>query len=205
MRRWPVPAHRQCAPPWQAALERLAAWALQWSSHVHPGAEVGGTPTLWLELGASLNLFGGLAPLLTRLRTALDPLSYSTRCGVAPTPAGAALLARAGEAGPETTLEGLRRRLAPLPLGLLALPPATLAACESAGIRRIGTLLALPDAAIARRFGPAASRYLQQLTGRAPEPLPASAATRSLARALRVPEPRGSHHRAAVPAAAAAA
>ncbi len=61
------------APPWQAALERLAAWALQWSSHVHPGAEVGGTPTLWLELGASLNLFGGLAPLLTRLRTALDP------------------------------------------------------------------------------------------------------------------------------------
>jgi protein ImuB len=161
------------APPWQAALERLAAWALQWSSHVHPGAEVGGTPALWLELGASLNLFGGLAPLLTRLRTALDPLSYSTRCGVAPTPAGAALLARAGEAGPETTLEGLRRRLAPLPLGLLALPPATLAACESAGIRRIGTLLALPDAAIARRFGPAASRYLQQLTGRTPEPLPA--------------------------------
>ncbi|MCC7461521.1 MAG: DNA polymerase Y family protein [Gammaproteobacteria bacterium] len=161
------------APPWQAALERLAAWALQWSSHVHPGVEIGGTPGLWIELGASLTLFGGLTPLLTRIRAALEPLRYSTQCGVAPTPAGAALLARTGGILPETTLAGLRARLVPLPLGLLALPEATLAACNSAGVRTIGTLLALADAAIAQRFGPAASRYLQQLTGRTPEPLPA--------------------------------
>ena len=70
-------------PAWQAALERLAAWALQWSSHVCPSAETGGAPGLWLELGASRALFGGLAPLLARIRVALEPLGYSTRCGVA--------------------------------------------------------------------------------------------------------------------------
>jgi protein ImuB len=167
-------APAECLPAsCREALERLAAWALQWSSHVHPSADAGGAAGLWLELGASLTLFGGLAPLLRRVRTALDPLNYSTRSGVAPTPSGAALLARAGDAAPATTLAGLRARLAPLPLTVLALPTAVLEACDSAGIRRIGTLLELPDAAIARRFGPAASRYLQQLAGRAPEPLPA--------------------------------
>jgi protein ImuB len=160
-------------PPEQAALERLAAWALQWSSHVHHRSDAGGAPGLWLELGGSLTLFGGLATLLARIRAALVPLGYSTRLGVAPTPAGAALLARAGSEAPATTLALLRERIAPLPLALLALPEAVLAPCESAGIRRIGTLLELPAAAIARRFGPEVGRYLERLTGRAPEPLPA--------------------------------
>jgi protein ImuB len=160
-------------PPEQAALERLAAWALQWSSHVHYRGDVGGVPGLWLELGGSLTLFGGLAALLARIRAALAPLGYSTRLGLAPTPAGAALLARAGIEAPAVTLAQLHARLAPLPLARLALPQAVLAACESAGIRRIGTLLELPAAAIARRFGPEASLHLQQLVGLAPEPLPA--------------------------------
>jgi protein ImuB len=160
-------------PPEQAALERLAAWALQWSSHVHYRGDAGGAPGLWLELGGSLTLFGGLPALLARIHMALAPLGYSTRLGLAPTPAGAALLARAGIAAPAITLALLRERLTPLPLALLALPEAVLAACDSAGIRRIGTLLELPAAAIARRFGPETSLYLQQLAGLAPEPLPA--------------------------------
>jgi protein ImuB len=160
-------------PSWQAALERLAAWALQWSSHVCPCTDVGGAPGLWLELGASLRLFGGLTPLLTRIGVALDPLGYSTRSGVAPTPCGAAVLARAGVPTPATTPAELRARLAPLPLALLALPETLLEACASAGIRTIGALLELPDAAIARRFGPQASYYLQQLSARAYAPLPA--------------------------------
>lgn len=161
------------APAEQAALERLAAWALQWSSHVHYRGDAGGAPGLWLELGGSLTLFGGLAALQARIRTALTPLGYSTRSGIAPTPAGAALLARAGIEAPVMTLALLHARLAPLPLALLALPQAVLAACDSAGIRRIGTLLELPAAAIARRFGPEVSLHLQQLAGLVPEPLSA--------------------------------
>ena len=167
-----TPEPRQ-PPPEQAALERLAAWALQWSSHVHYRLDAGGAPGLWLELGGSLTLFDGLAALQARIRAALRPLGYSTRLGLAPTPAGAALLARAGIEAPATTPALLRERLEPLPLALLALPQTVLAACESAGIRRIGALLELPAAAIARRFGPDASLYLQQLTGLVPEPLPA--------------------------------
>jgi len=156
-----------------APLERLAGWALQWSSHVHPSADAGGAPGVWLEIGASLALFGGLPALLARLRAALAPLGYTQRLGVAPTPAGAALLARAGIDAPVTDPTTLRTRLEPLPLALLALPEPVLAACDAAGMRCIGTLLAQEPAAIARRFGPAASDYLQRLVGLAPDPLPA--------------------------------
>ncbi|MFO1399829.1 MAG: hypothetical protein U1F30_01225 [Steroidobacteraceae bacterium] len=174
MRRWPAPTRRHRAARRPGGPRSSASRPGRCGGAATcPCAETGGGPGLWLELGASRTLFGGLEPLLARLHAALEPLGYSTRCGVAPTSAGAALLARAGEPAPVTTLAGLRARLGPLPPGLLALPEATLAACDSAGIRSIGTLLGMPDEAIARRFGPAASRYLQQLTGRMPAPLPA--------------------------------
>lgn len=157
---------------------RLASWALQWSSHVHYRHDAGhdagdGNPALWIEIGRSLRLFDGLDPLLARIRTALAFLDYSTCLGIAPTPAGAAVLARADSSTPATTLAALRAQLESLPLDCLALPRAVLAACDSAGIRHIGTLLDQPAGAIARRFGPATGRYLQRLVGLAPEPLSA--------------------------------
>ena len=44
-------------------------------------------------------------------------------------------------------------------------------ALHGTGLRRIGELLALPAASIARRFGPDAALYLQRLRGTMPEPL----------------------------------
>jgi len=153
------------------AMERLAAWAYQWSSLVSYRLADG--PLLWLELGASRALFGGYGALLAKLTAELTQLGYSHACALAPSPAGAALLTQAGEQRCVTTLPQLRLRLEMLPLALLALPPEVLAALHSAGLRRIGQLLALPAVAIARRFGPAASLYLQRLCGTVSDPRPA--------------------------------
>jgi len=157
----------------RAALELLALWALQWSSQVSidPADGAGHDPALWIEIGASSRLFGGHAALRERIATDLASLGYTHRLGTAPTPAGAALLARAGLATVATTRTQLRQQLAPLPLTLLALPDESLAALQDAGLQCIGELLALPTAAIAQRFGPGASLYLQRLCGEAREPL----------------------------------
>lgn len=156
----------------QAAMERLAAWAYQWSSRVSYRLADG--PLLWLELGASRALFGGYGALLAKLMAELTQLGYSHACALAPSPTGAALLTQAAvEQRCVTTQAQLRLRLEMLPLALLALSPQVLAALHSAGLRRIGQLLALPDAAIARRFGPAVSLYLQRLCGMASDPRPA--------------------------------
>jgi protein ImuB len=152
----------------QAAMERLAAWAYQWSSLVSYQLPDG--PLLWLELAASRSLFGGHAALLANIEAELSQLGYSHACALAPSPAAAALLTRAGQQRCVSTPVELHSRLEPLPLALLALPEEVLAALHSAGLRRIGQLLGLPAAAIARRFGPAISLYLQRLCGTASDP-----------------------------------
>ena len=163
----PEPAHRP--PP--AALQTLALWALQWSGQVSPQAAADGSATLWLEIGASRRLFGDHASLRERVAAGLIPLGYTHRLGIAPTPQGAALLARAGLASSAVTGAQLLQLLESLPLALLALSDEHLAALHSAGLRRIGELLALPAASIAQRFGPDANLYLQRLRGAVHEPL----------------------------------
>jgi protein ImuB len=155
----------------RAALERLAAWAYQWSSLVSYRLPDG--PLLWLELGASRTLFGGYAALLTKLEAELTQLGYSHACALAPSPTGAALLTQADQQRCVTTPSQLRSRLELLPLSLLALPQVVLAALHTTGLRRIGQLLALPAAAIARRFGPETSLYLRRLCATVSDPRPA--------------------------------
>ena len=65
--------------------------------------------------------------LRERVAAGLAPLGYSHRLGIAPTPQGAALLARAGLAASAVTRAQLLQLLAPLPLALLTLPDEQLA------------------------------------------------------------------------------
>ena len=167
----------------QPALETLALWALQWSSQVSCRATsddghnlaAAHSAMLWLEIGASRQLFGPLFgnddALRERIAAGLTALRYTHQLGIAPTPQGAALLARAELSTVAETRAQLQQQLEPLPLALLALPDEHIAALQSAGLRRIGELLALPAAAIAQRFGPDTSLYLRRLRGTAREPL----------------------------------
>lgn len=157
-------------PVQRLALERLAAWAYQWSSLVSYDSE---QPLLWLELEASCALFEGLSALLSKIQAELVQLGYSHTCAVAPSPTAAALLTRAQGCCQALTPAQLRTLLEPMPLTLLELPPVVLSGFTGSGLRCIGEVLALPTAAIARRFEPATLLYLQRLTAEAGDPRPA--------------------------------
>jgi protein ImuB len=161
----------------KSALERLAAWAYQFSSTVIIGeAPVewrrARTAALWLEIGASLKLFGGFRALIEKLENELAPLHYSYQLGIAPTLEGAALLARAEIRLALTTTQALYSRIRQLSVGQLALTPEITQQLHMVGIRTIGATLDLPRDAIAKRFGPHTSNYLDRLIGAAPDPRP---------------------------------
>ena len=61
--------------------------------------------------------------------------------------------------------------LVPLPVAALRLPPVDVEALARLGLRRIGDLLPLPRAALARRFGPLPGRRLDEALGRRRAPL----------------------------------
>jgi len=159
----------------QAALERLAAWAYQFSSSVilneiSADLRQARSAALWLEIGASLKLFGGLRNLLEDLEQQLISMQYSYRLGIGPTLEGAALLARAGIRIATTTPHALYLRIRSLPISKLTLDPDTTLQLHTAGVRTVGLLLELPRDAVAKRFGPKTANLLYRLMGEAADP-----------------------------------
>jgi protein ImuB len=159
----------------RSALERLASWAYQFSSTVVIGeapAELrqARTAALWLEIGASLKLFGGFRKLIEKLEIELSQLHYSYQLGIAPTLEGSALLARADIRLALTTTQALQSRISELPVAQLALAPEITQQLHMVGIRTIGAALELSRGSVARRFGTQASNYLDRLIGVAPDP-----------------------------------
>jgi len=153
------------------ALKALCAAAYQFSGTLTAQARAPqpGVPTIWLEIGASLRLFGGVEPLLMKLRACLARLGYSHALGVAPTLEGASIVAAAGLPPCQAPAQ-LHAALKSAPAALLALPEDVLAALEGSGLTRIGQVLELPLDAVAMRFGYAVTDYLGRLTGRLADP-----------------------------------
>ncbi len=148
------------------ALRRLALWAQQFT----PVVSLQPPDGLLLEVAGSLGLFGGPNALRTRIEAALAPLGLSARAGMAPTPAAAWLLARAGCGELVRDHDALARAIEPLPVSLLMVGPSVTTALHQSGIDTLGALLQLPDDALSRRFGPALPRQLARLLGREPDP-----------------------------------
>ena len=159
----------------QAALERLAAWAYQFSStvilsEIQEELRLARTSCLWLEMGASLNLFGGLPKFIEQVEAGLKQLDYTYLLGIGPTLEGSALLARAGIRVAIATPHALFMRIRNLPIGKLTLPPQMTEQLHTVGVRTLGMLLELPRASIAKRFGPDTSNFLNRLMGESPDP-----------------------------------
>ncbi|HLK70399.1 MAG TPA: DNA polymerase Y family protein [Steroidobacteraceae bacterium] len=174
--RLPALRHETQAAEEGEALERLCAWAYQWSSQVCPRlGDATRASLLWLELEASRALFGEPRELLGRIRQELADLGITHACAIAPTPSAAALLtqghSRSGASRCVLTLAELQQELAFLPLDWLELPNEICAALRSTGLSRIAEVLAMPRAALARRFGPECCQYLARLLGEASDPL----------------------------------
>jgi len=148
-----------------AALASLATWAGQFTSTV--SLETDG---LLLEIGGSLKLFGGAEKLLEKVRKGVRSLGYRALFAAAPTPLGAALLARAGETVVIADRAQLAEHLSRLPIVLLDPEHAHADMLEAMGILTIGDYLALPRAGLKRRFGDALLDQLDRALGNVPDP-----------------------------------
>ncbi|SDV48650.1 Y-family DNA polymerase [Chitinasiproducens palmae] len=107
--------------------------------------------TVLVEVAASLRLFGGIRRLLRMLRETLRALALTCRLGLAPTSAGAWLMARIGRR--ILQLDSLRRRIDALPFSLLPEARPLADWLDGLGCRTCGDLLRLPRAGLKRRAG----------------------------------------------------
>lgn len=164
------------------ALERLAAWAGQFTSQV----VIPGTDLLLLEIGRSLRLFGGLDSLQRAVEAGLAATGYTARRALAPTGLAAIWLARAGRPGtPEPS--ALAGALGPLPLACTGWPPDVRKTLAEMGLERVGDCLRLPRDGFGRRLG---KRYLDDLDramGRRPDAWPAFQAPERFSGTLELP------------------
>jgi protein ImuB len=148
------------------ALHALADWALQFSSTVHV------EPTrwlVWLEIGASLRYFEGLTPLQARIAQGIVALDYSATLGIAATLEAAALFSHDPHARPVIHRDDIASQASPLNPGLLFLSDKTLEQLAATGLTTVGAVLGVPTDALARRFGPETTGYLQRLLGKQPD------------------------------------
>ena len=130
-------------------------------------------PLLWVEVGESLQLYGGLEALRDALCADLMELGAPARLALAPTRLGAVLLARAGDTVPAFEVPDLCAQLAPLSLQLLPWPDDLLETLRGLGLRTLGEVFALPRAEFARRFGAQWLLQLDRIRGQAPHPFQA--------------------------------
>lgn len=154
------------------ALKRLARWADGFTPRVMPA----GADGLFLDVGGCTHLHGGEEALLAALGAGLGGLGLTSRLALAGTPGAAWALARhggrspaivSGSAGPDEVKEVL----AGLPVAALRLDADVVEALVSFGLDGIGTLYPFDPGALAKRFGSAPRRRLEQALGFVEEPV----------------------------------
>ncbi len=147
------------------ALHSLALWALQFTSKISLQEPEG----LILEIGASLNLFGGLHPLRNSIINELSTLGYSAFYGIAPVASAAWLLALSRKPQIVSDAQQLTSKLLPLPLALLPINTKKKTALYRLGLRSIGDCLRLPRAGLTQRLGPELLDCIDRALGRRPD------------------------------------
>lgn len=154
----------------RAELERLAvALARRWA----PTVAVSGEDGLFLDLTGVAHLHGGEDGFCRRLHRFLDRIGYCNNLAISDTPGTAWALARHLRQLPFTVCPPGRHAeaLEPLPAAALRLEPKHVKLLDRLGVDTVGELAKLPRGPLAKRFGGALVRRLDQATGRAPEPL----------------------------------
>lgn len=123
-----------------------------------------------LEVQASLRYFGGLAPLLQKLRDTLAPLGHQLQCVSAPTAQGAMLLSQLHHGLHCADRPALHRALEAAPVGLLAAGQVHAEVLQGMGLRCLGDFRQLPRPGLARRFGEALLNEMDCAFGERPDP-----------------------------------
>jgi protein ImuB len=153
-------------PAPQERLYRLARRAQRYTSLVslEPPA------ALLLEIRGSLRLFGPPDALQARIDADWARDGLRARSAAAPSPLAALWLARAGASIAIEDPAALAGRLAALPLACTGWDAPRLERLRAIGVTRLGELLRLPRAGLARRFGPALIAELDAALARVSAP-----------------------------------
>ncbi len=129
-----------------------------------------GGNALLLEVAGSHGLFGPWPRFQARLREELAELGFRHRIVLAPNPFAARVLANVHD-GLAVDADGLRAALERLPVQRAGFSGETADAFARMGLHRLGQVLALPRAGLARRFPPAELQHLDRMLGQAPAAL----------------------------------
>ncbi|MEN1727735.1 MAG: DNA polymerase Y family protein [Pseudomonadota bacterium] len=146
-------------------LEQMALLAYQHSHQV----SLAPPDTVLLEVGGSRRLRGGLQPLLEDLQDQAMASGLALEIGLAPVASAACLLARFGHRVHDGTQ--LDQTLGELAIEQLMLSVEQHKALRGCGLTQVASILALPAAERARRFGADLNHYLDELRGRVSTPL----------------------------------
>lgn len=152
----------------QQQLNNIALWAYRFSGDVSlcaPNAIV-------IELGASLRLFKNLARLYRRFLRVFQQQAIAVEVGIANTPLAAELLSHlnlpistlVSTAG-ELNQDALQQALQQFPITRLPLEDKLIQRIGSMGMDSLGQLIALPVAALNRRFGAEFGVFLDRISG----------------------------------------
>ncbi|KXG87541.1 nucleotidyltransferase [Agrobacterium bohemicum] len=152
-----------------AALDKMALWMLRQYS---PVVAVDGTDGIVIDTEGADHLQGGEELMVSGMVNRLRGVGVVTRAAVADTWGAAHAIARCTSAEwtvvpvSETT-----KAVLGLPIVCLRLAPETVNSLRVLGIETVGQLSAMPRAPLTLRFGPEVGRRLDQLFGRAAEPI----------------------------------
>lgn len=151
---------------------QLAYWAYNYTSSV----VLLGDDCLLLEVGRSLNLFGGFADLFASIQHELSQFRISVRYGAAHTPKAARVLSYLPANGVAiASRQAMDAKLfIPLlkkaDLSCLDIEDEVFDRLQPCGFHNLDELMTVPLMELGRRFGPSLVDYLEQLSGEQPDP-----------------------------------
>ena len=157
----------------QNRLSYLAEAAYRYTSHV----SICGPNCLLMDMHASLELFGGVTALTSKLGMLFRHVRHVADIAAAHTPAAALALARAGRSselddypGAESIVANSLDALADVPLECAEFETKDIERFANMGVFKLGQLMGLPREELGARFGRGLQDYLARLNGDAPDP-----------------------------------
>ncbi len=145
-------------------LENMAHWAYKFSSQISFEPSI-----LLLEIGASLNLFGGYNLLLRKIKKEIKNFNLVVNWSISPTPMASSLLAR-NKPGIRVTKEQLIKALEAISISELINDRQAQNLINNIGLYNIGECLHLPRAELSRRIGPNLLLLFDRLLGKVADP-----------------------------------
>ncbi|MCR9214259.1 MAG: DNA polymerase Y family protein [Proteobacteria bacterium] len=142
---------------------------MRWASRFTPRVARGEGSNLYLDIAGASHLFGGERALLETIHAQLQAFGFTARLALADNQAVAWGFAHYGQNKSNITADILREASRDLSVEALQMSYASTTLCQRLGLKKIGTLLDLPRAALASRIGLEDLKQVDRFFGSAAE------------------------------------